>query len=60
MTKINEQFDVLSNTLRLLPEEISRLDYFIRKIDDPEEGISNVEVACVYVLKKKNESRCAG
>ena len=50
MTKINEQFDVLSNTLRLLPEEISRLDYFIRKIDDPEEGISNVEVACVNVF----------
>ena len=50
MTKINEQFDVLSNTLRLLPEEISRLDYLIRKIDDPEEGISNVEVACVNVF----------
>lgn len=50
MTKLNEQFDVLSNTLRLLPEEISRLDYFVRKINEPEEGISNVEVACVNVF----------
>ena len=58
MTKINEQFDVLSNTLRLLPEEISRLDYFIRKIDDPEEGISNVEVACVNVFNNVYGMMC--
>lgn len=50
MTKLNEQFDVLSNTLRLLPEEISRLDYFVTKINEPEEGISNVEIACVNVF----------
>lgn len=46
MSKLNEQFDVLSNALRLLPEELLRLNYFIRELDEPEEGISNVELAC--------------
>ena len=50
MTKLSEQFDVLSNTLRLLPEELMRLKYFIQEINEPEEGISNVEVACVNVF----------
>jgi hypothetical protein len=50
MSKLNDQFDVLSNTLRLLPEEIIRLSYFINEINEPEEGISNVEVACVNVF----------
>lgn len=50
MSKLNEQFDVLSNTLRLLPEEIVRLNYFINEIGEPEEGISNVEVACLNVF----------
>lgn len=50
MTKLNEQFDVLSNALRVLPEEMMRLSYFIKEIDEPEEGICNVEVACVNVF----------
>jgi hypothetical protein len=50
MSKLNDQFDVLSNTLRLLLEELMRLGYFINEVNDPEEGISNVEVACVNVL----------
>jgi hypothetical protein len=50
MAKLNEQFDVLSNTLRVLPEEMLRLKYFIKEIDEPEEGISNVEIACVNVF----------
>lgn len=50
MSKLNEQFDVLSNTLRLLPEELFRLNYFVREINEPEEGISNIEVACVNVF----------
>lgn len=50
MSELNEQFDVLSNTLRQLPESIFRLDYFIREVGEPEEGISNVETACVNVF----------
>ncbi|MES2688591.1 MAG: hypothetical protein V4706_17350 [Pseudomonadota bacterium] len=50
MSKLNEQFDVLANTLRLLPEAIVRLNYFIREIGEPEEGISNIELACVNVF----------
>jgi len=59
MTKLNEQFDVLSNTLRVLPEEILRLDYFVRKINEPEEGISNVEVACVNIFNNIYGMMCA-
>lgn len=54
-----EQFDVLSNTLRLLPEQILRLPYFIKEIDDPEEGIANVEVACVNVLNNIYGMMCS-
>lgn len=50
MSKLNEQFDVLSNSLRALPEELLKLKYFIREIDEPEEGISNVEMACTNVF----------
>lgn len=50
MTKLHEQFDVLSNALRVRPEEMLRLNYFIKEIDEPEEGISNVEIACVNVF----------
>ena len=59
MSKLNEQFDVLSNTLRLLPEEIMRLGYFIKEIHEPEEGISNVEVACVNVFNNIYGMMCA-
>lgn len=50
MNKLNEQFDVLSNALRVLPEEILRLRYFVKEVGDPEEGISNIELACVNAL----------
>lgn len=46
MNKLNEQFDFLSNALRVLPEELLRLNYFVQEINEPEEGISNVELAC--------------
>lgn len=59
MSKLNDQFDVLSNTLRLLPEEIMRLGYFINEINEPEEGISNVEVACVNVFNNIYGMMCA-
>ena len=59
MSKLNDQFDVLSNTLRLLPEEIMRLGYFIKEINEPEEGISNVEVACVNVFNNIYGMMCA-
>jgi hypothetical protein len=59
MSKLNEQFDVLSNTLRLLPEEFMRLNYFITKVNDPEEGISNIEIACVNVFNNIYGMMCA-
>lgn len=59
MSKLNDQFDVLSNTLRLFPEEIMRLGYFINEINEPEEGISNVEVACVNVFNNIYGIMCA-
>lgn len=58
MSKLSEQFDVLSNTLRLLPEALIRLDYFIRQIKEPEEGISNVEAACVNVFNNIYGTMC--
>ncbi len=57
--KSSEQFDVLSNTLRVLPEEVLRLNYFIKKIDEAEEGISNIEVACVNVLNQIYGMMCS-
>lgn len=59
MSKLNDQFDVLSNTLRLLPEEMMRLGYFINEINEPEEGISNVEIACVNVFNNIYGMMCA-
>lgn len=50
MSNLSEQFDVLSNTLRLLAEELMQLKHYIQEINEPEEGISNVEVACVNVF----------
>ena len=58
MSKLNEQFDVLSNTLRLLPEALLQLDYFIRQIKEAEEGISNVEAACVNVFNNIYGTMC--
>ena len=59
MSNLSEQFDVLSNTLRLLPEEILRLNYFIKEIDEPEEGISNIEAACANVFNNIYGLMCA-
>lgn len=59
MTKLNEKFDVLSNSLRLLLEELLLLNYFIREIDEPEEGISNVEAAYISVLNNIYGVMCA-
>lgn len=59
MNKLDEQFDVLSNTLRLLPEDIIRLGYFIKEINEPEEGISNIEVACVNIFNNIYGMMCA-
>ncbi|EHJ91469.1 hypothetical protein [Vreelandella boliviensis] len=59
MSKLNDQFDVLSNTLRLLPEEIIRLEYFIKGINEPEEGISNVEIACLNIFNSIYGMMCA-
>lgn len=55
----SEQFDVLSNALRVFPEEIYRLNYFINEVNDPEEGISNIEIACVNVLNQLYGMMCA-
>lgn len=55
----SEQFDVLSNSLRVLPEEILRLNYFFHEINDPEEGISNVEIACVNVFNQLYGMMCS-
>lgn len=59
MNNIDVQFDVLSNTLRLLPEELIRLRYFIEEISEPEEGISNIEAACVNVFNNVYGIMCA-
>ena len=58
MSSPSEQFDVLSNALRVFPEEILRLDYFINKVNDPEEGISNIEIACVNVFNQLYGMMC--
>lgn len=55
----SEQFDVLSNALRVLPEEILRLNYFIQNVNDPEEGISNIEIACVNVFNQLYGMMCS-
>lgn len=55
----SEQFDVLSNALRILPEEIFRLNYFIQNANDPEEGISNIEMACVNVFNQLYGMMCS-
>jgi hypothetical protein len=59
MNNSSEQFDVLSNALRVLPEEIFRLNYFMKEVKDPEEGISNIEIACVNVFNQLYGMMCA-
>ncbi|ELK4871765.1 TPA: hypothetical protein ACKSY7_000492 [Pseudomonas aeruginosa] len=59
MSNSSEQFDVLSNALRVFPEEIFRLNYFLKEVNDPEEGISNIEIACVNVFNQLYGMMCA-
>lgn len=58
-TPPSEQFDVLSNSLRIFPEEILRLNYFLQRVNDPEEGISNIEIACVNVFNQLYGMMCS-
>lgn len=58
-TPPSEQFDVLSNSLRVFPEEILRLNYFLQQVNDPEEGISNIEIACVNVFNQLYGMMCS-
>jgi len=58
-SQLLEQFDVLSNTLRILPEELVKIQYFINTIKEPEEGISNIEVACVNVFNQIYAMMCS-
>lgn len=55
----SEQFEVLSNSLRVLPEEILRLNYFLLEVNDPDEGISNIEIACVNVFNQLYGMMCS-
>lgn len=57
--RLSEQFDVLSNALRIFPEELLRLNYFLHKVNDPEEGISNIETACFSVFNQIYGMMCA-
>ena len=59
ISKSSEQFDVLSNALRVLPEEILRLRYFINEVNDPEEGIANIEISCVNVFNQIYGMMCS-
>lgn len=52
MSLPTEQFEILSNSLRIFPERIYQLDYFIKDAKDPEEGIANIEVAFRDVLNQ--------
>lgn len=54
----SEQFEVLSNSLRVFPEEILRLNYFLQEVNDPDEGISNIEIACVNVFNQLYAMMC--
>jgi hypothetical protein len=57
--KSSDQFDVLSNTLRVLPEQAFRLNYFLKEVCDPEEGITNIEIACVNVFNQIYGMMCS-
>lgn len=49
-SKSSEQFEVLSNALRVLPEEALKLNYYWKEKKKPEEGISKIEIACADVF----------
>ncbi len=50
--KLDEQFEVLSNALRIFPERVMTLKYYVEEVNDPEEGISNIESAFRDVLNQ--------
>lgn len=52
MSLPTDQFEILANSLRIFPERIYQLDYFINDANDPEEGIANIEVAFRDVLNQ--------
>lgn len=52
MTFSTEQFEVLANSLRIFPERLSQLEYYMNVAKDPEEGIANIEVAFRDVLNQ--------
>lgn len=59
MSNLNESFDVFSNALRLLSEQIVALRYFFEEINEPEEGISNLEAAYSNALSTTYGLMCA-
>ena len=52
MSTPNEQFEILANSLRIFPERIIHLSYYVDQVKDPEEGISNIESAFRDVLNQ--------
>jgi hypothetical protein len=52
MSLPTEQFEILANSLRIFPERIYQLDYYINEAQDAEEGIANIEVAFRDVLNQ--------
>ncbi|TGU71636.1 hypothetical protein E4633_15120 [Geomonas terrae] len=48
----SEQFEVLANSLRIFPERILQLGYYVNEVRDPEEGIANIEAAFRDVLNQ--------
>lgn len=59
MSICNEQFEVLSNSLRIFPERILALNYYLFTVNDPEEGISNIESAFRDVLNQFYGMMCS-
>lgn len=58
-SKSIEQFEVLSNALRIFPEQVFQLNYYVEKVNDPEEGIANIESAYRNVLNQVYGMMCA-
>jgi len=52
MNACSDQFEVLSNALRIYPERLISLKYYIFEVNDPEEGIANVESAFRDILNQ--------
>ena len=59
MNTCSDQFEVLSNALRIFPERLVSIKYFIVEVNDPEEGIANIESAFRDVLNQFYGMMCA-